>query len=72
MMNSSFGIGGLFDVASRAGIEEHKEDFGQTLAVWGIGEGPYLMLPFLGPSSPRDAAGQGVDVALDPTVYIRI
>jgi phospholipid-binding lipoprotein MlaA len=72
MMNSSFGIGGLFDVASRAGIEEHDEDFGQTLAVWGVGDGPYLMLPLLGPSSPRDATGQAVDLVLDPTVYVRI
>ncbi len=72
MMNSSFGIAGLFDVASRAGIPEHKEDFSQTLAVWGVGEGPYLMLPFLGPSSPRDMVGMGADFALDPTLYIRI
>jgi phospholipid-binding lipoprotein MlaA len=72
LLNSTFGLAGLFDVASRVGIETHDEDFGQTLAVWGAGEGPYLMVPLLGPSSPRDAAGSVVDVALDPTVYISI
>ena len=52
------------------GIPGHGEDFGQTLAVWGVGEGPYLMLPFFGPSNPRDAAGLAVDVAIDPTNQI--
>jgi len=72
LLNSTFGLAGLFDVASRVGIASHDEDFGQTLAVWGVGEGPYLVLPLLGPSNPRDAAGSAVDVALDPTVYISI
>jgi phospholipid-binding lipoprotein MlaA len=72
LLNSTFGLAGLLDVASRVGIATHDEDFGQTLAVWGVGEGPYLMLPLLGPSSPRDAAGSLGDVALDPTVYISI
>ena len=72
LINSTLGLGGLFDVAARLGIESHDEDFGQTLAVWGAGEGPYVMLPLLGPSNPRDAAGKAVDIALDPTEYIKI
>lgn len=61
MANSTFGLFGLFDIASDWGIEKHDEDFGQTLGVWGVPAGPYLVLPFLGPSSPRDAVGYGVD-----------
>jgi phospholipid-binding lipoprotein MlaA len=72
VINSSLGIGGLFDPARKMGIPGHGADFGQTLAVWGAGEGPYLMLPFLGPSNPRDAAGLAVDVAIDPTNFIPI
>ena len=72
VLNSTFGAAGLFDVGTRVGIPGHTEDFGQTLAVWGVGEGPYLMLPFLGPSSPRDAFGQAADLAAEPTIYIRI
>ena len=60
LVNSTLGIAGLFDVADELGIEEHSEDFGQTLAVWGLGEGFYLVLPFFGPSSPRDAIGKHV------------
>ena len=71
-VNSTLGVGGLFDVASRFGIPEHSEDFGQTLAVWGVNEGPYLVLPLLGPAPPRDAAGLAVDVFFDPTIYIPI
>jgi phospholipid-binding lipoprotein MlaA len=71
-INSTLGIGGLFDPASDFGIPAHTEDFGQTLATWGMGEGPYIMLPFLGPDPPRDAAGQVVDVFLDPTTYISL
>ena len=52
VINSTAGVGGLFDVASKAGVPQHGEDFGQTLAVWGIPEGPYLVLPFLGTGSP--------------------
>ncbi|MDE2182014.1 MAG: VacJ family lipoprotein [Alphaproteobacteria bacterium] len=70
LLNSTYGIGGIFDVATRVGIGNHTEDFGQTLAVWGAGEGPYLVLPVLGPNPPRDAAGQLIDLMLDPTVYI--
>lgn len=69
-VNSTVGIGGLIDVAEKIGIPEHKSDFGETLAVYGVGEGPYLVLPLLGPSNPRDAAGYAVDVALDPSTWI--
>lgn len=72
VVNSTVGFAGLVDIGARMGLQGHEEDFGQTLAVWGVDEGPYLMLPFLGPSSPRDIAGQGVDLALDPTNWIRI
>jgi phospholipid-binding lipoprotein MlaA len=72
LVNSTLGVAGLFDIGTRLHLESHEEDFGQTLAVWGAGEGAYLVLPMLGPSNPRDAAGRLVDIALDPTVYIRI
>ncbi|MGB0683847.1 MAG: MlaA family lipoprotein [Magnetovibrionaceae bacterium] len=66
-INSTLGIGGLFDEAADRGYEKHSEDFGQTMASWGVGEGFYLVLPLLGPSNPRDAIGQyGVDPFLDP------
>lgn len=55
LINSTVGIGGLFDPATAWGLEQHNEDFGQTLAVWGVPSGPYLMLPLLGPSNVRDA-----------------
>jgi phospholipid-binding lipoprotein MlaA len=69
-VNSTIGIGGLIDVAAKIGIPEHKADFGETLAVYGVGEGPYLVLPLIGPSNPRDAAGYAVDVALNPWTWI--
>ncbi|MCE2690315.1 MAG: VacJ family lipoprotein [Rubrivivax sp.] len=59
--NTVFGLGGLFDLASDAGLERHPEDFGQTLGKWGFGPGPYLVLPFYGASSLRDAAGLPLD-----------
>jgi phospholipid-binding lipoprotein MlaA len=71
-VNSTLGLAGLFDVASGFGIPDHTEDFGQTLAVWGVDDRPYLVLPLLGPAPPRDAVGRAVDVALDPSHYIRI
>jgi phospholipid-binding lipoprotein MlaA len=71
-MNSTFGVGGLFDVASTAGLPPRPEDFGITLGKWGVAEGPYIVLPFLGPDPPRDATGQVVDIFLDPTTYIRL
>ena len=71
MINSTLGVGGLMDPASDIGLEYHEEDFGQTLAVWGVGEGPFLMLPVLGPSNPRDAVGRGVDsLILDPFGFL--
>ena len=66
VFNTTIGIGGLFDVASGLGLPYHDEDFGQTLAVWGVDEGPYLVLPILGPSNPRDTVGLVVDGFIDP------
>ncbi|REL36731.1 MlaA family lipoprotein [Thalassotalea euphylliae] len=60
-LNSTIGLVGLFDVASPVGLKEQNEDFGQTLGYWGVGSGPYLVLPLLGPSSMRDATGLAVD-----------
>src|SRR5579871_5011222 len=57
VINSSVGVGGLIDVAAKVGVREHDSDFGETLAVYGMPEGPYLVLPFFGPSNPRDAFG---------------
>lgn len=68
--NSTFGLGGLFDVANDLGdIPRHREDFGQTLGYAGIGSGPYLVLPFLGPSNFRDMVGTAVDILTDPVDY---
>jgi phospholipid-binding lipoprotein MlaA len=61
MVNTFIGIGGVFDVATEARIPRHREDFGQTLAVWGVPSGPYLVLPFLGSSTVRDTAALPVD-----------
>jgi hypothetical protein len=61
---------GVIDVATEVGLEKHNEDFGQTLGRWGLGDGPYLVLPFLGPSSFRDAIGVFVDFKTDPMTYI--
>jgi phospholipid-binding lipoprotein MlaA len=69
LFNSTFGIGGLWDQASKIGMERQTGDFGQTLYSWGVPDGPYLMLPILGPSNPRDAIGFGVDSYLDPFRY---
>lgn len=65
--NTLFGIGGLFDVASDLGMERRSEDFGQTLGRWGLGPGPYLVLPLLGPSTLRDAAGKPLDMTWSPS-----
>ena len=70
LINSSIGIGGLLDVATSAGLHANQgEDFGQTLATWGVSEGPYLMLPFFGPSTLRDAPSNFIDSFLDPFRY---
>ncbi len=66
VFNSTFGVLGLIDVATPMGHPRHDEDFGQTFAVWGAGEGWYLVLPFLGPSTVRDAVGLPLEYALDP------
>ena len=68
--NSTAGILGLFDVAKLIGLEEHHSDFGQTLFDYGLGPGPYVVLPILGPSTTRDATGRIVDVFFDPLTYI--
>ena len=69
LLNTTLGVGGLNDVATGLGRGEQAEDFGQTLAVWGVKSGPYLMLPLLGPSTFRDLGGFGVDFATDPVSY---
>lgn len=69
VINSTAGVGGLFDVAKDVGYPDHDVDFGLTLAIWGVGEGPFLFLPVLGPSNPRDATGFGVQFGLDPFTY---
>ena len=66
LINSTIGVLGLGDPATDMGIAGHDEDFGQTLATWGTGEGPYVMLPVFGPSNPRDAVGLAVDFLVDP------
>lgn len=66
VINSTIGVAGIGDPATELGFEHHNEDFGQTLAVWGIGEGPYVMLPVFGPSNPRDTVGMVVDYIVDP------
>lgn len=71
LVNSTVGIGGLFDVAKHMNLPDRGgEDFGQTLAVWGVGQGPYLVLPLLGPSTLRDTFGKPVDWYTDPITYI--
>lgn len=72
IINTTLGIGGLFDVASHMGLEKNDEDFGQTLAKWGVGSGPYLTLPLFGPSSLRDAPSRIADFFLDPTTYMDV
>lgn len=66
LVNTSVGILGFFDVASPLGLERHEEDFGQTLGRWGVGDGPYVVLPIFGPKTLRDTAGFGVDTLVDP------
>jgi phospholipid-binding lipoprotein MlaA len=70
-LNTTLGIGGMFDMATKFGIPDHSEDFGQTLGVWGVGEGPYLVMPGLGPAPPRDLGGDVADNFLDPFTYMR-
>jgi phospholipid-binding lipoprotein MlaA len=70
IVNTVFGIYGIFDVATYIKLERHPEDFGQTLGYWGVPSGPYLVLPLLGPSTLRDGASLPVDFAVSPTQYI--
>ena len=70
MINSTVGLLGLIDIASDVGLEKHDEDFGQTLASWGVGDGPYLMLPLLGPRTLRDTAALPVDWSADPLDHV--
>lgn len=69
--NSTFGLAGMIDMAAKNGLPHHDNDFGVTLGVWGVRPGPYLFVPFLGPSSVRDSLGAGVDVLLNPLTYLR-
>ncbi len=64
-VNTIFGLGGLMDVATPGGLEKHKEDWGQTFGVWGIPSGPYVVLPFFGPSTVRDTFGTAADLETD-------
>lgn len=70
MVNTTVGVLGIIDVASELGIEKNDEDFGQTLGYWGIGDGPYIVLPFLGPRTARDTVGLFGDLWADPLVHL--
>lgn len=70
MINSTLGVFGLFDIASEAGIPKHNEDFGQTLGKWGVGSGSYVVLPFFGPSTMRDAVALPLDLYTDPWGHV--
>lgn len=70
LFNTTFGLLGFFDVASKMELRKSDEDFGQTLGVWGVGSGPYVVLPLLGPSSGRDAVAKIPDSLLEPYPYI--
>lgn len=65
-VNTFFGLGGLLDIASELGMEHQRQDFGQTLGVWGVPSGPYFVLPIYGPSTVRDAAGFSIETRADP------
>ena len=65
-VNTFFGLGGLLDIASEVGIERHRQDFGQTLGIWGVPSGPYFVLPVYGPSTVRDAAAFSIETRADP------
>lgn len=71
VVNTLFGLGGLFDVATPSGLDRHSADFGQTLGKWGVHSGPYVMLPFLGPSTVRDSVGLLADEYTTPRAYIK-
>ncbi len=69
VFNSTFGLGGLFDVASAGGLKQQTGDFGQTLFVWGVADGPFVEVPYFGPSTQRDSFGGLVDMGLDPVSW---
>jgi phospholipid-binding lipoprotein MlaA len=71
IVNTTLGIGGLFDAATVAGLDKNDRDFGQTLGKWGLKSGPYVVLPFLGPSDVRDTVGKAGDTVSDPRFYIK-
>ena len=68
VLNSTLGIGGLFDPATKVGLDKHEEDLGQSFGYWGAKPGPYLMIPFFGPSDVRDGIGRIGDVGVDVTI----
>lgn len=70
LVNTTVGLGGLFDVATHVGLEQHDEDFDQTLATWGVPKGAYLVLPIIGPSTARGIPGSVVDTAANPVTYV--
>jgi len=70
LINTTVGVLGVFDVAKNWGYPDHDADFGMTLALWGLSDGPYLFLPLFGPSNPRDAVGMGVNAAMDPFTWV--
>jgi phospholipid-binding lipoprotein MlaA len=70
VLNTTFGVAGLIDVAKHVGLPDHQEDFGTALGYHGVGTGPYMVLPFLGPSNVRDTVGTVVDFALDPLYFV--
>jgi len=70
LLNTTFGVAGIFDLATPAGFDQNDEDFGQTLAVWGVPAGPYVVLPFRGPSTLRDAFMLPLNAAADPLIHI--
>ncbi|MGR8980106.1 MAG: MlaA family lipoprotein [Gammaproteobacteria bacterium] len=72
LINTTVGVVGLFDVAQKIDLPKHNEDFGQTLGVWGVPSGDYLVLPFFGPSSTRDTAGLVGDALLNPITYVSV
>ena len=71
LLNTTVGIGGVFDVASEVGLQKHAEDFGQTLGKWGVGDGPYFFWPIIGPRTTRDTLGWLVDTHIDPVWRVR-
>ena len=70
IINSTIGIGGILDPASSMGLERHDEDFGQTLGLWGVSPGPYLMIPFLGPTTTRDLLSRPISSFLEVTFHM--